>query len=113
MRGVTVERFDVEHTECLVDIVGSHRRPPSMTHEPSSFLVFVRIAITTGWFGVFSAPTSTTWCILYSTSLARADATASGRPVMFKDSAMSCRVRGQHELRINTRMVVTRIASGL
>ena len=97
MRGVAVKRLDVEHTKRLVNIVGSHCCSPSMTHKPGSFLVFVSMAMTTGLPGVLGAPTSTTWCILYSTSLARADATVSGRPVTLSDSAMSCVVRDQHE----------------
>ena len=42
---MTVERFDVKHTECLVDIVGSHGRSSSVAHEPGSFLVFVSVMI--------------------------------------------------------------------
>jgi len=96
MWGVTVEGFDVEYAERLVDIVGGHCRSSSMAHKPSSFLVFVSMTIIPGVFGVLAVPTSTTWCILYSTSLARAEATASGKPVTFRDSAMSCGVRDQH-----------------
>ena len=39
----------------------------------------------------FNVLTSTTWCILCSTSLASAEATWSERLVMFKDSATSFR----------------------
>jgi hypothetical protein len=114
MWGVAVERLDVKHAKCLVDIVGGHRRPSGVTHEPGSFLVLMSMTITPRVFGVFGAPTSTTWCILYSTSLARVEATVSGRPVMFRDSAMSCTVRDQPGvLRKRERAVVTRIASGL
>ena len=95
---VAVEGFNIEDTKCLVDIVGIHRCPSRVTHEPGSFLVFVSMAITPGLSGMFATPTSTTWCILYSTSLARAEATASGRPVMFRDSAISCGVHDQHGL---------------
>ena len=60
MRGVAVKRFDVEHAECLVDIVGGHRRSSSMAHKPSSFLVFVSVTMIPGTFDVLAAPTSTT-----------------------------------------------------
>jgi len=66
-----------------------------MTHKPSGFLVFISVTIIPELFDVSAAPTSTTWCILYSTSLARAEATASGKPVTFRDSAMSCGVCNQ------------------
>ena len=96
MWGVAIERFNIKHAKCLVDIVGRHRRSPSMAHKPGGFLVFVSVTIIPGLFGVLAAPTSTTWCILYSTSLARAEATASCRPVIFRDSAMSYGVRDQY-----------------
>ena len=96
MRGVAVERFNVKHAKCLIDIVGSHRCSPSMTHKPGGFLVFVSVTIIPGLFSVLAAPTSTTWCILYSTSLERAEATASGKLVIFRDSAISCGVRDQY-----------------
>lgn len=67
-----------------------------MAHKPSGFLVFVSVMMIPGLFGVLAALTSTTWCILYSTSLARAEATASGKPVMFRDSAMSYGARDQY-----------------
>ena len=92
---MTVERFDVKHTECLVDIVGSYRRSSSMTHKPS-FFVLMSTTMTPSTFGMLAALTSSTWCILYSTSLARAGATASGKPVTFRYSAMSWGVHDQH-----------------
>ena len=98
MWGVAIERFDVKHAKCLIDIVRSHRCSPGVAHKPGGFLVFVSVTIIPGLFGVLAAPTSTTWCILYSTSLARADATVSGKPVMFRDSAISCGVHDQYTL---------------
>ena len=92
---MAVERFDVEHAECLVDIVGSYRRSSSMTHKPS-FFVLMSTTMTPSTFGMLAALTSSTWCILYSTSLARAGATASGKPVAFRYSAMSWGVHDQH-----------------
>lgn len=96
MWGVAVEGFDVKHAKRLVDIVRSHRCSPSVAHKPGGFLVFVSLMINPKLFGVLAVPTSTTWCILYSTSLERAEATASGKPVMFRDSAMSCEVCDQY-----------------
>ena len=48
VRGVAVERFDVEYAECLVNVVGSHRCSSSVAHEPGSFLVFVSVMIIWG-----------------------------------------------------------------
>ena len=60
--------------------------------------------------------TSVAWGILYSTSLTRADVTTSGKPVMFRDSAMSCGefvISKCASLELEAETVVTRIASGL
>ena len=60
--------------------------------------------------------TSIAWGTPYSTSFARADATVSGRPVMYRDSAMSCGefvISKCASLELEAETVVTRIASGL
>ena len=50
MQEVMVERFDVEHADCSVGIVSSHRRSRNMTHGAGSFLVFVSMTTISGVF---------------------------------------------------------------
>ena len=63
-RGIAVERFDVEHAECLVDVVGSHRRSSSVAHEPRDVQRFRNVLeVQTGRFAItkrFSVDTKMT-----------------------------------------------------
>ena len=88
MRRVDVEGFDVEDVEYLVDIVV--RRAWRITLAVSLCECDDDTCVLAVW---PLLPLQSTWRILYSTSLARAETTTSCRPAALRDYTMTCGVR--------------------
>ena len=55
------------------------RRSSSMAHSPGSSLIYARVTMIPGLFGVLAVPTSTTWRILYLMSLSVAEVRTPGK----------------------------------